>query len=523
MLRRRLAGARPNVRLHLTKSFSDLGLPAHLVAALTKAEFLTPTPIQAKAIGPQLQGRDIMGIAQTGSGKTAAFGLPILAGLAELKGRPNPLTTRALILAPTRELAVQIDEVLRMLADTMKLTTVLVLGGVSRSSQVTKIAKGVDVVIATPGRLKDLVDDRKLRLNETRWLVLDEADRMLDMGFIQAVKQIAAAIGPRRQTAMFSATMADEIAKLAASLLNDPVRVEASAPATTVVSIAQRVILAGSKQKRDELNTLLTDPALERVIIFSRTKHGADRVAKNLAIDGHDAAAIHGNKSQNARQAALKAFSSGKARILVATDIAARGIDVPNITHVINYELPDDPENYVHRIGRTGRNGASGTAITLMSGEERSKLRDVERLIRRTLPVSGELKEPAAQRQAPQQRPAHRGQGARPDGDVRSQQKRTDGHKTDGQPRRQKNAGKHFSGAKKAAIADQRGDRPAKPRTEGNRHAIPAAQTTNGPAWWERKTGDAGPNAKPKAKQRWSTPQKKAAKARREQPARASA
>src|SRR5690606_33386865 len=186
---------------------------------------------------------------------------------------------------------------------------------------------------------------------------------MLDMGFIGAVKSIAAAIGPRRQTAMFSATMADEIAKLAAALLNDPVRVEASAPATTVVSIDQRVILAGSKQKRDELNKLLEDPALSRVIIFSRTKHGADRVTKNLSIDGHEAAAIHGNKSQNARQAALKAFSSGKARILVATDIAARGIDVPNISHVINYELPDDPENYVHRIGRPGRNGASGVAI----------------------------------------------------------------------------------------------------------------------------------------------------------------
>ena len=494
------------MRLYLTKSFSDLGLPAHIVAALTKAEFHNPTPIQLKAIGPQLDGRDIMGIAQTGSGKTAAFGLPILAGISKLTGRPSPMTTRALILAPTRELAVQIDEVLHKLADSMKLTTVLVLGGVSRSSQVTKIAKGVDVVIATPGRLKDLVDDRKLRLNETRWLVLDEADRMLDMGFIGAVKSIAAAIGPRRQTAMFSATMADEIAKLAASMLNDPVRVEAAAPATTVVAIEQKVILANSKQKRDELNTLLADPALERVIIFSRTKHGADRVAKNLAIDGHDAAAIHGNKSQNARQAALKAFSSGKARILVATDIAARGIDVPNITHVINYELPDDPENYVHRIGRTGRNGASGTAITLMSGEERSKLRDVERLIRRTLPVTGELKGPPDAPAEP--RKAHRGQGARPEGAAKPQGvRRTDGHKTDGQQRPQNNAGRHFSGAKKAAISEQRGNRPAKPRSEGNRQPIPAAESANGPAWWESKpAADA-----PKQKARWSTPQKKAA------------
>ena len=374
----------------LTQSFSELGLSAQLVSALTAAGFDTPTPIQQKAIPPQLARRDIMGIAQTGSGKTAAFGLPIIAGIAELSGRANPLTTRALILAPTRELAVQIDEVLRKLSGN-KLSTVLVLGGMSRANQVNKIAKGVDVVVATPGRLKDLIDDRKLRLNETRWLVLDEADRMLDMGFIGAVKQIAAAIGPRRQTALFSATMAPEIAELAKSLLSDPVRVEASLPATTVGTLDQRVIMSGSKAKRGVLNELLADPALARVIIFSRTKHGADRVTKNLAIDGHAAAAIHGNKSQNARQAALKSFATGQNRILVATDIAARGIDVPGITHVINYELPDDAENYVHRIGRTARNGASGFAITLCDGTERSKLRDVERLIRRTLPVSGDL------------------------------------------------------------------------------------------------------------------------------------
>ena len=496
----------------MTKTFADLGLPDHLVGALTKAGFTIPTPIQDKAIAPQLQGRDIMGIAQTGSGKTAAFGLPILAGLAGIKGRANPMTTRALILAPTRELAVQIDEVLRKLADGMRLSTVLVLGGVSRSSQVQKIARGVDVVIATPGRLKDLVDDRKLRLNETRWLVLDEADRMLDMGFIGAVKSIAAAIGPRRQTAMFSATMADEIAKLAQALLNEPVRVEVSAPATTVVQIDQQVIMAGSKQKRAELNRLLEDDDLSRVIIFSRTKHGADRVAKNLEIDGHQAAAIHGNKSQNARQAALKGFSSGRVRILVATDIAARGIDVPNISHVINYELPDDPENYVHRIGRTGRNGASGVAITLVGGEERGKLRDVERLIRRTLPRTGELS--ASEAALPDAKPGKR---QAPNGEARR----------DGQQRPQRNAGKHFSGAKKAAIQSERGNRPGKARGDDGQRSTPAAESASGPAWWERKTGEGGDNVAPKAKQRWSTAKKKAAKARRagdqprHQPARA--
>ncbi len=488
----------------LTNSFSELGLSAQLVSALTAAGFDTPTPIQAKAIPPQLERRDIMGIAQTGSGKTAAFGLPILAGLAQLGGRANPMTTRALILAPTRELAVQIDEVLHKLAGS-KISTVLVLGGASRSSQIQKIARGVDVVIATPGRLKDLIDDRKLKLNETRWLVLDEADRMLDMGFINAVKEIARAIGPRRQTAMFSATMAPEIAELAKGLLNDPVRVEASLPATTVGTIDQRVILAGSKEKRGVLNDLLKDESLSRVIIFSRTKHGADRVAKNLAIDGHEAAAIHGNKSNNARQAALKGFSTGNVRILVATDIAARGIDVQNITHVINFELPDDPENYVHRIGRTARNGASGFAITLCDGTERGKLRDVERLIRRTLPVTGELKgnggEVIDASEVRARRPAPRPQAARPDGQ-----------------RKQANAGKHFSGAKKAAIVDGR-----RGHDNGNAQQVRGGQSTgsnqsrNGgapataTAWWEKPTG----SGTPAPKQRWNKKQKDAGRTRR--------
>nr|WP_248306133.1 DEAD/DEAH box helicase [Devosia oryzisoli] len=385
--------------------FSSLGLPQNLLDGLSRAGFETPTKIQEQAIPKLLEGRDVMGIAQTGSGKTAAFGLPILAGIGELTGRARPLTTRALILAPTRELAVQIDENLRKWGGA-KISTVLVLGGVSRNAQVQKLSRGVDIVVATPGRLKDLVDDGKLRLNETRWLVLDEADRMLDMGFIAPVKAIAKLIGPRRQTMLFSATMAAEIEDLAKGLLKDPVKVEAAPQGSTVVKIDQRVILSGSKAKRGVLNDLLADTAegMDRVIVFARTKHGADRVAKNLAIDGHDAAAIHGNKSQNARQAALKGFASGSVRILVATDIAARGIDVQGITHVVNYDLPDDAENYVHRIGRTGRNGATGIAITLCDGTERPKLREVEKLIRRTLPLSGDaslLAEATASRPAP--------------------------------------------------------------------------------------------------------------------------
>ncbi|MHA6691116.1 DEAD/DEAH box helicase [Devosia sp. A449] len=374
--------------------FISLGLPAVLTDSLTAHGFTEPTKIQSLAIPKLLEGKDVMGIAQTGSGKTAAFGLPILAGLLTLTGRPRPLTTRALILVPTRELAVQIDESIRKYAGSkMKLDTVLLLGGVSRYHQVKRLERGVDIVVATPGRLKDLMDDGKIKLNETRWLVLDEADRMLDMGFIAPVRAVVKAIGIKRHTMMFSATMAPEVADLAKTLLQDPVRVDASVAGSTVVKIDQRVILSGAKAKRGVLNELLTsdEEKMDRVIIFARTKHGADRVAKNLEIDGHKAAAIHGNKSQNARQAALKGFSSGNVRILVATDIAARGIDVPGITHVVNYELPDDPENYVHRIGRTGRNGASGFAITLCDGTERGKLRDVERLIRRTLPYTGDL------------------------------------------------------------------------------------------------------------------------------------
>jgi ATP-dependent RNA helicase RhlE len=475
----------------LTQTFSELGLPAHLMAALDAAGFTTPTPIQAQAIPPQLAGRDILGIAQTGSGKTAAFGLPILAGIAGLTGRPAPMTTRALILAPTRELAVQIDEVMRKLSTGMKLTTLLVLGGVSRHSQVQKAAKGVDVVIATPGRLKDLVDDKKLRLDQTRWLVLDEADRMLDMGFIRPVKALAAAIGPRRQTALFSATMAPEVAELTRDLLKDPVRVEATPPATTVVSIEQRVILSGSKQKRQVLNDLLADESLARVILFSRTKHGADRVTKNLEIDGHEAAAIHGNKSQNARQAALKGFAAGRVRILVATDIASRGIDVPGITHVINYELPDDAENYVHRIGRTGRNGASGVAITLCDGTERSKLRDVEKLIRQKLPVSGDMTLAAGPISEAPARKAPRREGERPE------------------------RAKHFSGARKASIQDERAprSRPAGGRPGASRPAESRADAAGptAPGWWEKPTGNGSAPPKAPGKQRWDKSRKDAA------------
>jgi len=367
--------------------FAALGITGNLLRTANAAGFADPKPIQVQAIPPHLAGRDIIGIAQTGSGKTAAFALPILSKILGLDSKRTPRTARALILAPTRELAVQIEETIRELAKGLHIATALVLGGVSRGSQVKRMQQGVDVLIATPGRLTDLVREGEVKLGETRWLVLDEADRMLDMGFIHDVKRLAKATHPKRQTALFSATMPDEIAELARGLLNDPVRVEVAPQGTTASEITQSVIVARTKQKHQVLAGLLADPAMSSVIVFARTKHGADRVTRDLERDGFDAAVIHGNKSQNARQRALNGFRDGSMRILVATDIAARGIDVPGISHVVNFDLPDEPESYVHRIGRTGRNGADGIAITLCDPSETAKLRAVERIIRQKLPV----------------------------------------------------------------------------------------------------------------------------------------
>ncbi|RWF21559.1 MAG: DEAD/DEAH box helicase [Mesorhizobium sp.] len=348
--------------------FAALGITGALLKATHGAGFTDPKPIQAQAIPPQLEGRDIFGIAQTGSGKTAAFALPILSKIIALGTKRRPKTARALILAPTRELAVQIEDTIKILAKGAHVSTALVLGGVSRFSQVKKVAPGVDILIATPGRLTDLVREGDLVLADTKWLVLDEGDRMLDMGFINDVKRIARATAPDRQTVLFSATMPNEIAELAKGLLKNPIRVEVAPQSTAAAEILQGVVFARTKQKRQVLSTMLADEAMKSVIIFSRTKHGADRVTKDLERDGFKAAVIHGNKSQNARQKALNDFREGSVRILVATDIAARGIDVPGIS-------------------RTGRNGMDGIAITLCDPSENSKLRQVERIIRTKLPV----------------------------------------------------------------------------------------------------------------------------------------
>ncbi len=370
--------------------FAELGITGPLLKATVVAGFDTPKPIQIGAIPPHLAGRDVLAVAQTGSGKTAAFSLPILTKIIALGTKRTPRTCRALILAPTRELAVQIEDTIRILAKGLHVATALVLGGVSRSSQVRKMAPGVDILVATPGRLTDLVREGDISLAETRWLVLDEADRMLDMGFINDVRRIAKAVHRDKQTALFSATMPTEIEQLARGIMKDPVHIEVAPQGTTAAEIKQGVVIARTKQKRKVLSTMLADPAMSSVIVFSRTKHGADRVVRDLERDGFNAAVIHGNKSQNARQKALNGFRDGSVRILVATDIAARGIDVPGISHVVNFDLPDEAESYVHRIGRTGRNGADGIAITLCDPSESSKLRSVERIIRAKLPITAD-------------------------------------------------------------------------------------------------------------------------------------
>ena len=412
--------------------FEALGITGNLLKAANTAGFTDPKPIQAQAIPAYLEGRDILGIAQTGSGKTAAFALPILSKIIGLGNKRKPRTARALVLAPTRELAVQIEETFRLLAKGAHVSTALVLGGVSRSSQVRRIQPGVDVLVATPGRLGDLVRERDVDLSQTTWLVLDEADRMLDMGFINEVRRIAKATHPARQTTLFSATMPSEIEALAASLLRNPLKVEVAPQGTAAAEVTQSVVLARTRQKRKILSEMLAGPVAGQVMIFARTKHGADRVTRDLERDGFEAAVIHGNKSQNARQKALNGFRDGSVRILVATDIAARGIDVPGISHVVNFDLPDEAESYVHRIGRTGRNGASGAAITLCDPTENSKLRAVERIIRMRLPVAADhtgepdpvmpreprqssRQEPANDREArPQHKGKNRGNEGRP-------------------------------------------------------------------------------------------------------------
>ena len=370
-------------------SFEHLALVEPIRRALKDEGYAVPTPIQAQAIPQLLAGRDLLGIAQTGTGKTAAFALPILQRLAASRGQAGlqRKTARCLVLTPTRELALQIGDSFRAYGRHLGLRSLVIFGGVGQNPQVAGMARGVDILTATPGRLLDLIGQGHLRLDAIETVVLDEADRMLDMGFIHDVKKIVALLPKQRQTLLFSATMPTAIARLAAGILRDPVRVEVTPPSTTVELIEQRVAFVERAGKREMLCAMLRDAALARVLVFTRTKHTANRVAEQLTRAGFSAEAIHGNKSQGARQRALEGFRAGQVRVLVATDIAARGIDVDGITHVVNYELPNVPDTYVHRIGRTARAGAAGAAISLCDGEERAYLKDIERTIGRKVPV----------------------------------------------------------------------------------------------------------------------------------------
>jgi len=368
-------------------TFASLGVAEPILRALAAENYTHPTPIQARAVPILLSGRDLLGIAQTGTGKTAAFGLPLLQRLSTGHVPPQPKQARALILAPTRELAVQIEQSLRTYGRFLNLKMAVILGGVNQNTQVRTMARGVDILVATPGRLLDLVQQKHVRLDAVNTLIVDEADRMLDMGFIRDVRKLVAFLPKDRQSMLFSATMPDDVAKLTHDMLRQPERIEIAPQGKTADRITQKLYFVPAQQKRQLLSELLKDLAMNRVIVFTRTKHGANRVAEHLSRTGEVAEAIHGNKSQNARQRALDMFRSGKARVLVATDIAARGIDIDDISHVVNFEMPNEPESYVHRIGRTARAGGEGIAVSFCDASERGYLRDIERLIRTKIEV----------------------------------------------------------------------------------------------------------------------------------------
>ncbi len=417
-------------------SFNEFGLAEPITRALAEEKYVTPTPIQMQTIPLALTGADIVGIAQTGTGKTAAFALPILHRLGQNPARAERKTCRVLVLSPTRELSGQILDSFRAYGRHMRLQTTLAIGGVPMGKQVRALMNGVDVLVATPGRLLDLVQQNALRLNGVEVLVLDEADRMLDMGFIHDIRKIVAKTPAQRQTLMFSATMPKEIADLAAHMLKNPQKVAVTPAASTVERIDQRVIRLDQGAKPQILSEILRAEPIDRALVFTRTKHGADKVVRMLEKSGIPADAIHGNKSQNQRERALAAFRDGRVRTLVATDIAARGIDVDGVSHVINYDLPNIPESYVHRIGRTARAGADGIAISFCSADEAPFLRDIEKLIRLTIPSTDRRTD---------QRPAHR---------VASHEPRADG------------------GGRNAGKARRRKQRPPYPGNKGHNRPV---------------------------------------------------
>jgi ATP-dependent RNA helicase RhlE len=366
-----------------------LGLPARLSTNLQELGLTEPTPIQAKAIPHAMNGRDVLGLAQTGTGKTAAFSLPILTAIGRMEGKPAPKSVRGLILAPTRELAKQIQEAMIGFAKGTGTRINLVIGGASLNVQANKLERGTDILVATPGRLLDLIDRRAVRLDDAKFLVLDEADQMLDLGFIHALRRIATLLPKERQTMLFSATMPKNMNEIANSYLENPIRVETAPPGKPIERIEQSVHFVSQASKPELLIEHLGAHKDEAALVFGRTKHGCEKLKKKLEAAGFAADSIHGNKSQGQRERAIKAFKDGKVKVLVATDVAARGIDIPLVRHVYNYELPNVADNYVHRIGRTARAGREGAAIAYCSPEEIGELKDIQKLIGRDIPVEG--------------------------------------------------------------------------------------------------------------------------------------
>ncbi len=369
-------------------TFEDLNIIEPVLKALRKEEYSTPTPVQEKAIPLILKRMDVLGSAQTGTGKTAAFAIPIIQHLYHDKTRNSgkPLT-KALVITPTRELAIQIGESFSTYGRYTNIRNTVIFGGVKQGPQEVVVRKGVDVLVATPGRLLDLINQGIITLKHIEYFVLDEADRMLDMGFIHDIKKIIALLPRKRQSLFFSATMPTTIVKLSQSILHQPVKVEVAPQSATADTIQQKVYYTNKADKKDLLVHILKDESIDQVLLFSRTKHGADKIARNLKKKNINAAAIHGDKAQNQRQKALEGFKAGKTRVLVATDIAARGIDIEKLSYVINYDIPNESETYVHRIGRSGRAGLSGNAISLCEPEENAFIKSIEKLIRKQIPI----------------------------------------------------------------------------------------------------------------------------------------
>jgi len=467
-----------------TSAFAALGLSEALLKALAHEGYTTPTPIQTKAVPHVLAGRDLFGCAQTGTGKTAAFALPLIERLMKDRRPAAPKHCRILVLAPTRELAGQIHDSFKAYGRHAHLKSAVIYGGVNQNPQASAVARGVDVLVATPGRLLDLIGQRLLEIKTVEYLVLDEADRMLDMGFIHDVRRIVGMLPRQRQTLFFSATLPAEVRDLADTMLRDPLEVKTAPQATPAETVAQSVFHIPQKQKRSLLVHLLQTAGMGRVIVFTRTKRGANKLAQDLEKAGVRAAAIHGNKSQNQREKALADFKSPRPPVLIATDIAARGIDVDEVSHVVNYELPHEPETYVHRIGRTGRAGLTGEAVSFCDREEEERLEAIERLLRRRIPVRNDLPadlpkvESSSSGREPGERSGGRGRG-RP-----GQRRSSEGSGRSGGGSR---AGGGRSGGSRSGGGRSGGGRRSSGGGDGGQAAAPAA-----PAYREVSGGDGG-------------------------------